>query len=78
MPATQRDDSLPNHEVVPQIVSEIVQMEPNVRAIAAVMVMDDGTLRTRTAFMEGNKLPLLAGVDLLHNGMLQMIEVEGR
>lgn len=69
------DNTLPNHEVVPQIISEIMELEPRVRAIAAVMVMDDGTLKTRSAFMEGTKLPLLAGADLLHHGLRNMIEV---
>lgn len=70
------DKSLPNHEVVPQIISEIVGLEARVRAIACVMVLEDGTLRTRSAHMEGTKLTLLAGADLLHNGVRNMIEVE--
>lgn len=70
------EKNLPNHEVVPQIISEIVELEPRVRAIACVMVLENGTLRTRSAYMEGTKLTLLAGADLLHNGLRNMIEVE--
>lgn len=70
------DRTLPNHEVVPQIISEIVELEPRVRAIAAVMVLEDGTLRVRTAFMEETKFVLLAAADLLHAGLRKTIEEE--
>lgn len=48
---------LPNDQVVPQIISEIVQIESDVVAIAATMVLKNGTIRTLNAFMEGTKLP---------------------
>lgn len=56
---------LPNNEVVPQIISEIVELEPRVQAIACVMILDDGSATIRTAFKEGTKIMLLGGATLL-------------
>lgn len=67
---------LPNAEVVPQIVSEIVDLEHECVAISCVMVLRDGTIRTKRAFMEGQKLPLLAGVTLHHSDMCRDISNE--
>ena len=50
------DRSLPNDEIVPQIISEIVGLENDVVAISCVMVMRDGQIKTKVAFMEGTKL----------------------
>jgi len=69
---------LSNDQVVPQIVSEIVELEADCVAIAAVMVMKDGTICTRRAYMEGHKLPLLAGVSLQHNDFCRDISDEPR
>lgn len=63
----------PNDQVVPQIISEIVELEHDVIAISAVMVRSDGSITTRMAFMEGQKLPLLAGVTLHHNDLCRAI-----
>lgn len=68
--------NLPNDQVVPQIISEIVEIESNVVAIAATMVLRDGTIRTLNAFMEGHKLPLLAGMSLHQNDMCRVISNE--
>lgn len=56
---------LPNNEVVPQIISEIVALEPRVKAIACVMILDDDSATIRIAFMEGTKIMLLGGATLL-------------
>jgi hypothetical protein len=69
---------IPNEEVVPQIISEIVELEADCVAIAAVMVMKDGTIRTRRAFMDGQKLPLLAGVTLQHNDFCRAVSDDPR
>ena len=66
-------EQIPEHEVVPQIISEIVGLEAEVTAISAVMVLKDGTIRTKMAFMEGTKLSLLAGVTLHHNDICRAI-----
>lgn len=67
---------IPNDQVVPQIISEIVQIESDVVAIAATMVLKNGTIRTLNAFMEGTKLPLLAGMSLHQNDMCRVISNE--
>ena len=69
---------LPNDQVVPQIISEIVELEAECVAISCVMVMKDGTIRTRNAYMEGHKLPLLAGVTLHQNDFCRTISDEPR
>lgn len=58
-------NELPEHEVVAQIISEIVGLEPRVKAIACVMILDDGSATIRTAFTEGTKITLLGGAALL-------------
>ena len=67
---------LPNHEVVPQIISEIVGIENEIAAISAVMVMKDGQVKTRVAYMEGTRLALLAGVTLHQQDLCRMIGVQ--
>lgn len=69
-------DLPPNDQVVPQIVSEIVELEPDVVAISCVMVMKNGSIKTRNAFMEGHKLPLLAGVTLHQHDLCRTISDE--
>ena len=69
---------IPNHEVVPQIISEIVALEAEVVAISCVMVMKNGEIKTREAFMEGHKLPLVAGVALNFHDMCQTISHDPR
>lgn len=70
------DRSLPNEEIVPQIISEVVELEHAIQAIAVVMVMPNGSIKTKLAFKEGNKLPLLAGVDLFHDDLRRQIGIE--
>lgn len=65
--------SLPQHEIVPQIVSEVVELEPQISAIAVVMVMKDGDITTRMCFLEGQKFALIAGVTAFQNDMLDFM-----
>lgn len=67
-------NGLPENEIVPQIISEVVELEPGIKAIAVVMVMDDGCVTTRMAYKEGTRLLLLAGVDLFHHQLIEIIE----
>lgn len=64
---------IPNTEVVPQIISELVELEPEIVAIGAVMVMKDGSLKTKLAYMEGTRLMLLSGVRLFEHDFLHDI-----
>lgn len=64
---------LPNHEVVPQIISEIVDLEHEIVAISCIMVMKSGEIKTRLAFTEGQKLRLLAGVTLHPHDLCETI-----
>lgn len=71
------DIELPEHELVPQIVSEIVNEEVEIAAIAVVMVMKDGNIKTRMAYTEGNKFPLIAGVTCFQQAMLVIAKNKG-
>lgn len=64
---------LPAHEMIPQIVSEIVDMEHEAVAIACIMVRKDGNISTKMAYNEGTKLLLLAGLEVFSHDMKTMI-----
>lgn len=68
-----RNRDLPGHEVVPQIIAEVVALENEIEAISVVMVMKDKSVKTKMAYMEGTRLILLGGVDLFHHDMCSQI-----
>lgn len=68
-------NDLPNHEVVPQVMAEIFALEQDVVAIGTVLVMKDGTVKTKIGFTEGTSLTLLAGVDLFHADVRRSIKI---
>jgi hypothetical protein len=53
-------------EIVQQVCKEVADLAATdeIDAIAVVIVMADGHLRTLSAFREGSKLPLLAGMSI--------------
>lgn len=65
---------IPNAEIVPQIVSEVVSFEHEIVAISVTMVMKDGRVESRNGFTEGQKLPLLAGTVLTHSNLVSLIQ----
>jgi hypothetical protein len=67
---------IPEHEVVPQIISEVVGLEHSIKAIACVMVMEDGSIKTKHAYTEGQRLLLLAGLSLQQNELCRSISTE--
>lgn len=54
-------------EIVKQIVGEIAAMEyaGDMKAIAAVVIDNDGDVRTLVAYNEGQKLNIIAGCSIL-------------
>lgn len=64
------------------IASEIegLMLSGKVKSIAAIVCTDDGLFHTRIRFIENGRMPLLAGVTLLQNDVLQIIQsdVEGK
>lgn len=67
---------LPQHEMVPQIISEIVDAEPHIAAMAVVMVMKCGNITTRTVFLEGQKFALVAGVTAYQHDILEFMNMK--
>ena len=70
------DRSLPEHEMIPQLISETLALEHAIQAIGIVMVMPNGLIKTKLAFKEGQKLSLLAGVDLFHADLRSQIAID--
>lgn len=68
---------LPEHEMVPQIISEIVEDEGHIAAIAVVMVMKCGTVRNKFAYVNNTKFSLLAGTHLLQTDLISDIKKFG-
>lgn len=44
------------------------------KAIGAVIITDDGYIHTRFRFIEGGKIPLVAGVSILQRNILEYIK----
>lgn len=43
-------------------------------SIAAIICTNDGDLHTRMRYIEGGKIPLMAGVSLLHRDVIDSIK----
>ena len=59
--------------IISTIVNELVELEfgGKIRAMAVVLVKDDGDLRTLVAYNIGSKLPLIAGGAVLQRELLE-------
>jgi len=68
-----KEPELPEHELIPQIVSEIVDHEADMVAISCIMVMKNGSICTRLAYKDNTRLILLAGVTLHHHDLISAI-----
>lgn len=57
------------------IADEIAELQASgdLKAIACVLILPNGDLRTLHCFSDGHKLPLLAGTSILHKDMLDMM-----
>lgn len=59
-------------EAIKTIVGELAAMEyaGDVKAVAIIIIDRDGDLRTLTAWNNGTKLPLLAGLSVVQHNMI--------
>lgn len=49
-------------------------LSKNVRAVAAIIVTEDGTAHTRMRYIPGGRMTLLGGVALLQHDLVHMIQ----
>lgn len=72
MSGTGSNEPASGPEAVKTVVGELSAMEyaGDVKAVAIVIVDRDGDLRTLTAWNEGTKLPLLAGLTVTQHNMI--------
>lgn len=57
---------LPDEQLVPQVISEICDLESGIEAIGVVMLMKDGSIKFKQAIPPGHKLSMLAATDVFH------------
>lgn len=63
----------PGQPLVKDIVDEIASLsyEGNIKAIATVLILENGDARTLSAYTEGQKFSMIAGVVFLQHGLLE-------
>lgn len=60
------------HDITSEI--EGFLLSGKVKAVAAIVVMDDGTSHTRIRFTENGRMYLLAGITLLKADLIEIIQ----